>query len=87
MKIQKYTSYVTKILNACEYGGDGHSTCNFRYSMLKEITVTFHNGSIYDYHFIIKELAEEFERPFNCLGENTKKNITFSSNRKQSYKN
>ena len=38
----------------------------------------FHYGSTYDYHFIIKELAEEFEREFECLGENTEKYITFS---------
>ena len=38
----------------------------------------FHNGSTYDSHFIIKELAEEFEREFECLGENTEKYITFS---------
>ena len=38
----------------------------------------FHNGSTYDYHFIIKELAEQFEGEFECLGENTKKYITFS---------
>ena len=38
----------------------------------------FHNGSTYDYHFIIKELAEEFEGEFECLGENTEKCITFS---------
>ena len=36
------------------------------------------NGSTYDYHFIIKELAEEFEWQFECLGENTEKYITFS---------
>ena len=29
----------------------------------------FHNGSSYDYHFIIKELVEEFARPFKCLKE------------------
>ena len=28
------------------------------------------NGSNYDYHFIIKELAEEFKKQFTCLGEN-----------------
>ena len=39
--------------------------------------MVFHNGSTYDYHFIIKELAEEFEREFECLGENTEKYITF----------
>ena len=41
--------------------------------------LVFHNGSTYDYHFIMKELAEEFEGAFECLGENTKeKYITFS---------
>ena len=40
--------------------------------------MVFHNGSTYDYHFIIKELAEEFEGLFECLGENTEKYITFS---------
>ena len=38
----------------------------------------FHNGSTYDYHFIIKELACKFEGNFECLGENTEKYITFS---------
>ena len=38
----------------------------------------FHNGSTYDYHFIIKELAKEFEGNFERLGENTEKYITFS---------
>ena len=38
----------------------------------------FHNGSTYDYHFIIKELTDEFEGEFECLGENTEKYITFS---------
>ena len=43
---------------------------------LKEIPNSY--GSNYDYHFIIKELAEEFEEQFNCLGENTEKYINFS---------
>ena len=38
----------------------------------------FHNGSAYDYHFIIKQLAEDFKGQFECLGENTEKYITFS---------
>ena len=37
-----------------------------------------HNGSTYDYHFIIKQLAKEFDGQFECLEENTKKYITFS---------
>ena len=38
----------------------------------------FHNGSTYDDHFIIKQLAKEFDSQFECLGENTEKYITFS---------
>ena len=38
----------------------------------------FHNSSVYDYYLIIKELAEEFEEQFECLGENAEKYITFS---------
>ena len=38
----------------------------------------FHNGSSYDYHITVKELAQEFEKQFTCLRENTKKYITFS---------
>ena len=49
-----------------------------RYKIPKEIPVVFHNGSTYDYHFIIKELVKEFEGNFECLGENTEKYITFS---------
>ena len=37
-----------------------------------------YNGSKYYYHFIIKELAEEFKGEFECLGENTEKYISFS---------
>ena len=45
----------------------------------KEIPVVFHNGSTYNYHFIIKELVKEFDGNFECLGENTEKYITFST--------
>ena len=37
----------------------------------------FHNGSNYDYHFIVKELAKEFEGEVNCLGESEEKSNTF----------
>ena len=46
--------------------------------MPKKNSIVFHNGSNYDYHFIIKELAEEFKKQFTCLGENTEKCITFT---------
>ena len=37
-----------------------------------------HNGSNYDYLFIIKKLAKELEGEFSCLGENTEKYKIFS---------
>ena len=55
-----------------------HSICNLRYKAQREIPVVIHNGSNYDYHFIIKELAEELKGQFECLGENTENYITFS---------
>ena len=44
----------------------------------KKIPIVFQNRSNYDYHFIIKELAEEFKKQFTCLAENTEKYITFT---------
>ena len=61
-----------------KYRGAAHSICNLNYKIANEIPVVFHNGSTYDYHFIIKQLAREFKCYFHCLGENTEKNITFS---------
>ena len=58
-----------------------------RYKVQKEIPVVFHNGSTYDYHFIIKQLAKEFKGNFDCLGENTEKYITFSVPIKKELKN
>ena len=61
-----------------KYRGAAHNICNLRYKIPKDILVVFHNGSTYDYHFIIKRLAKEFKGNFECLGENTEKYITFS---------
>ena len=61
-----------------EYRGAAHSMCNLNYSVLKKIPIVFPNGSNYEYHFIIKELAEESKKQFTCLGENTKKYIAFT---------
>ena len=71
-----------KVRDHCHYTGKNrgaaHDICNLRYKIPKEIPVVLHNGSTYDYHFIIKELAEGFEGEFECLGENTEKYTTFS---------
>ena len=41
-----------------KFRGDAHDICNLTYKTPKEIPVVFHNGSTYDYHFIIKQLAK-----------------------------
>ena len=55
--------------------------------MLPKDPVVFHNGSTYDYYFIIKELVKEFDGNFECLGENTEKYITFSAPIKKKMEN
>ena len=71
-KVRDHCHYTWK------YRGAAHSICILRYKITKEIPVVFHNGSTYDYHFIIKQLAREFKGKFDCVGENTEKYITFS---------
>ena len=46
--------------SARKYRGAAHSVCNLKFNVPNEIPV----GSNYDNHFIIKELAEEFEGKF-----------------------
>ena len=47
-----------------KYRGAAHNICKLRYKYLKKSPIVFHNGSIYDYHFIIKESVKEFEGNF-----------------------
>ena len=61
-----------------KYRGAAHSICNLKFIIANEISVDFHNDSNYDYHFIIKELANEFEGKFEWLGGNKEKYKTFS---------
>ena len=51
-----------------------YSICNFKYSIPKENTLRFNNGSKQDFKFTI----EEFKRQFTCLGKNTEEHTTFS---------
>ena len=68
----KKNNYI-KVRDHCHYTGK-----YLMYNTPRKIAVVFHNGSSYDYHFIIKGLAEEFEGDFECLGENKEKYIIFS---------
>ena len=80
-KVKDHCHYTGK------YRGAAHNICNLRYRIPKEIPIVFHNGSTYDYHFIIKELVNKFNGNFECLGENTEKYITFSVPIKKQVKN
>ena len=71
-KVRDHCHYTGK------YRGAAHDICNLRYEKSKKIPVVLHNGSTYDYHFTIKEFAEEFEGEFERLDEDTEKYITFS---------
>ena len=80
-KLSKSINY-WKVRDHCHYTGKYrgaiHSISNLKFNKLNKISVVFHNGSNYDYHFIIKELANDFEGKFECLGESTEKYKTFS---------
>ena len=71
-----------KVIDHCHYTGKfrgaAHSICNLNYKVPKENPIKIHNVSSYDYHFLIKELAEDFKGEFECFGENTETYITFS---------
>ena len=71
-----------KVRDPCHYTGKykgaAYNICNLRSKTPEEIPVVFHNSCKFDYHFIIKDLAEELKRQFKCLGENTENYITFS---------
>ena len=77
-KIKKYR----EVRDHCHYRGayrdNARSICNLKHYLPKKIPIIFYSRSNYDYHFVIKELAEEFENQSICLGENTKKCINFT---------
>ena len=79
-KKREYELY-HKVRNHChstgKFRGAAHNICNLRYNIPNKIPIVFHNGSKYDYHFVIKKLAAEFKAEFECLGENTEKHIIF----------
>ena len=68
------------VKNHCYYTGRfrgaAHNICNLNYSVQKEIPVIIYNAT-YDTHFMLNQLAIEFEGELNCIGDNMEKCITF----------
>ena len=62
-KLSKCRNY-QKVRDHChykdKYRGKTHSNCNLKFNVPNEIPLVFHNCSNYNYHFLIKELANEF---------------------------
>ena len=78
MKDKKYYN----VRDHCHYTGKyrsaTHNICNLKRSVPKKIPIVFHNGSNYDYHYIMKGLAGEFKKQLTYLGEDPEKYITFT---------
>ena len=71
MEIMKMNLHYTKeVRDHCHYTGKVRGAalniCNLRYIVPKAIPVVFRNGSTYDYHFIFRQLQEEFKGRFEC---------------------
>ena len=81
LKDKKYCKVRDHCYDTGEYRGAANSICNLKCvpkRIPKRIPIVFHDRSNYDYHFIVKELAKEFNKQFTRLGENTEKYITFT---------
>ena len=60
------------------YRGVAHSIRNLRYETQREIPFVIHNGSNYDFHLLITELAKEFRSEMRCIPDDKGKYISFS---------
>ena len=77
LKLKNYQ----KVRDHCNFTGNYRgvvrSICNLGFHVPNEVPVVFHNGSNYDCHFIIKELANRSEGQLEHLAKNTEKYKTF----------
>ena len=62
LKDEKYHKVRDHCHYTGEYRGAAHSIYNLKHNIPKNVPIAFHNGSNYDYQFIIKVFAEEFKK-------------------------
>ena len=70
-KVRDHCHYIREYRDAVQ------SIYKLRYSVPKKIHIVFHKGSNYDYHFIIKKLAEEFKKQLTCSGKILKNTLSW----------
>ena len=58
MQDKKYCKFRDHCYYIGKYRGGADSICCLKYSVPKETPEVFHNGSNYNYHFLIKEFAK-----------------------------
>ena len=51
-----------------KHRGAAYRICNLKFNLPNEVPVVFHNRSKHDFYFIIKELVNEFDGQFKCIG-------------------
>ena len=74
LRIKKFC----KVRNHCHYPGKYRGPSQMHFKSLNtllypiQIPIVFLNGSNYDYHFIMAELAKGFTREFGGLRQNRK---------------
>ena len=67
-----------KVRSHCHYTGKFRGAARSIFILRHKISVMAHNGT-HEHHFIIKQLAKEFDGQFECLGKNTEKICYFFS--------
>ena len=78
-----FTCSDTKVRDHChmtgEFLGAAHQTCNLLRIDTEEIPIFFHNGTRYDFHFIIAQLDARFEK-ISVLAKNSEQFRSISLN-------
>ena len=82
LKDKKYCKVRDHCHYTGEYRGAIHSICDLKYTVPKNIPLSFHDGSNFEHHFITKELAEEFKKQL-FMRKCCKIHNLYSSNRKR----
>ena len=81
-KESKYYHNFKKVRDHCHYTGKyrgaAHYLYNSRYQEQRDIPIAVQNGSKYDFHLLIKDLAKESKSNIRCIGENIQTYKTFS---------